>query len=528
MVVWLLQQSFILLLSFLVCTSLAYAQLEFGSEQRNIREVRVYISNIYSEEQALESSWSEFANKYHMTTRESVIRNEVLFKEGDVLDEELLKESERKLRRFSFLSEAKIEVIPVDEQTVDIEIRTRDAWSLTPGLDIDGGGGLGTVKAHLMEVNLLGYGKKAFIEGIYESDVGTTTKLGYRDYQLFNSRWNGSATYVNGPLVEGLYLQAVKPLYHLDSKWSYGGSTYTADQIIRRFEDGEESSRFASEQIMAQGFLKRSYGERYNKLKLKFQLKYLKKDFSSLGAETTEPPPEDQANITPLVKLTKEHNLQWEKFSFLNKMGRTEDNWLGQTYGAHLGYGIPVQGGFELWDVGAFVSDNRTFAHQQLLKSDLNINSEVVRNTSLTAIAKYYNKFSWHTVATRFKINYGYELDSTRQYTLGANNGLRGYPARQFTGERLMLINLEDRQFWGNYQLGPEIALGSVVFVDAGNVWKEEETIELKDLNWSTGVGLRLGFLNLPKQPIFRLDLGWAVGDNSGFAVTFGQEQHFR
>ena len=61
-----------------------------------------------------------------------------------------------------------------------------------PGLDVKGGGGLAVVTASLTEVNLFGYGKKLFVEARWESDVGTTTSLGYSDYQLFSSRWVGT------------------------------------------------------------------------------------------------------------------------------------------------------------------------------------------------------------------------------------------------------------------------------------------------------------------------------------------------
>jgi outer membrane protein assembly factor BamA len=75
---------------------------------------------------------------------------------------------------------------------------------------------------------------------------------------------------------------------------------------------------------------------------------------------------------------------------------------------------------------------------------------------------------------------------------------------------------------------GPKIALGTVVFVDAGNVWKRDEAIDLDELNLSTGFGFRLGLSNLPRQPILRVDLGWAIGGEDNFAVTLGTEQHFR
>mgnify|MGYP001825016597 FL=1 len=506
----------------------AIAQEAPDAEQRRIRQIRLYIADVYTEEQAAESSWANFTNRFHITTRESVVRTQLLFKEGDIVDEELLEASERSLRGFQFLNSAEVKAVPVDEHTVDVEVRTRDAWSLTPGLDIKGGGGLSTVSVHLMELNLLGRGKKLFVEATEESDVGTTWKTGYSDYQLFGSRWRGVLKYSNGPLIESYYAQARLPLYSPDSKWSYGMSAYTADSIIRRFEDGEESSRFASDQVQAGAYLKRAFGPRYQKTNVKLTLNYKKVDYSELGAETTEPIPPDQANVTPSVTIDKE-NVEWKKLTYMNKMGITEDNWLGTRYGGTLGYGIPVEDGFELWDTRLFTKYNTTFTNKRLLKLKADINSEVVRNTIVLAAARYYRKFSGHTVATRLATKLGYDLDETRQFTLGGNSGLRGYPARQFTGEKLILMNLEDRQFWGNYTIGVPIDLGTVVFVDAGNAWKEEEDADLSELNWSTGFGFRIGFSNMPKQPIFRLDFGWAIDSESedNFAVTFGQEQQF-
>ena len=520
-----LQQALVLLLMLLLGTCLVYAEPE--EEHRRIRKIHFYISNINTEEQAQEAFWAKTTNRLHIVTRESVVRKQILFKEGDVLDQELIEQSERKLRRFAFLNVAQIKVVPVDHQSVDVEVRTRDAWTLVPGVNVSGGGGLATGTVMLEELNLLGYGKKLLAEGIYESDVGWTGKFGYRDPQLFNSRWIGTATYTTGPLVESLFLGAARPLYSIDTKWSYGSAFFITDQTIRLFEEGEESSRFAKDQMFVQGYVKRAFGERFQKTNLKLELKYLQKDFSDLGSDTTEPPPPDQANVTPSIRIGKQGNISWQKFSYLNKMGLTEDTMLGPNYGAHVGYGIPVQEGFELWDIGAYLMGNKTFIHKQLLKTILGVNSEVERNTFINANARYYRKFTRHTVATRFLVNLGYELDSSKQFTLGADSGLRGYPARYFTGERLMVINLEDRQFWGEYTIGPKLALGTVLFVDAGNVWKEADDAELNDLNWSAGTGLRLGWSNLPNQPIFRLDVGWAFDDPGGWAVTVGTEQQF-
>lgn len=526
--VWLLRLALIPLTSALLCMPFAQAQSASGDEQRRIREIHIEIAPINPEDEAAKSGWASFTNRYHTLTRESVVRSELLFKEGDVLDEDLLAASERSLRRFKFLNKAEVSVLPVDDQTVDIGVRTKDAWSLEPGVKFKGGGGLANVSAHLIEFNLLGYGKNVFTEATYENDVGTTWEFGYSDHQLFNSRWIGTAKYKNGPLVESYFAQARLPLYSPDSKWSYGGSAYKADSILRLFDDGEESSRSAVENLNLGSFLTRSFGQRYRKTKLELGLKYLKKDYSTLGSETTTPPPPDQENVTPSIQLST-GKIDFAENTYINKMGSTEDYWLGYRYGGMVGYGIPLQDSPVLWDFGAFVTTNMAFAHQQLLKFDVFVDSEKVRNKFVRVTAKYYKKFPRHTLATRFTTTLGFEVDSSKQLQLGADSGLRGYPARAFNGERLVLMNIEDRQFWGNTSmLGPKLAIGTVVFVDAGNVWEEEEGIDLGELNWSTGFGFRIGVLNLASQPIVRVDLGWAIGSESSFAVTVGAEQHFR
>jgi len=501
------------------------AKDDAAAGQPRIREIRIVVEPVYSDEKAAESKWAANVNKYHPPTRDKVIRNQIVFAEGDVLDMQLLEESERKLRRFKFLNASKITVVPVDEQTVDVEVVVRDAWSLEPGINFSGGGGLAEISAHLIEFNLAGFGKKLFGEAVYENDVGTTWKAGYSDYQLFNTRWVGLARYTKGPLIESVFLSARMPLWSPDSKWSYGGTAYVADREIRLFEDGDEVSRIGKDQVQASAFLKRSLGERFKKLDLTFKVDYLKADFFALPGQTNSPLPPDQENLTPSVQADKE-DIRFHKSTYIDKMGIVEDDWLGQKYGGKVGYGIPLGDGFELWDVKAFFLKHMFFRDKHALLFDTAVTSEVKRNTFVNLKARYYTKFKRHTLATHFRANFGYELDDSRQFQLGAESGLRGYPARAFTGDRLMLINLEDRQFWGEFQVGPKVALGTVVFVDAGNVWERDQSIDMSDLNWSAGVGLRIGMSNLPRQPILRIDIGWPL-QGGDYAVTIGQEQQF-
>ena len=507
-------------------TTFANAQSESGGEQRRIREIRIEIAPIYTAEQAEKSSWAEFTNSHHNPVNESVIRTALLFEEGDVLDEELLRASERYLRWFKFLNRATISPVPVDDETVDIEVGVKEAWTLEPGINFSGGGGLATVSAHLINFNLFGSGKKAVAKATYESDVGTTWKFGYSDYQLFNGRWLGSASYRTGPLTETYHVSARLPLFSPDSKWAYGGYAYKGDLTKRLFEDGEESSRYGEKHIQVGGSVKRSFGPRFKKTNLQLGLKYLDADYSSLGSQTTIPPPPDLKNITPSIGIST-GSTDWVKHAYIDKMGITEDDWLGLRYGLKVGYSIPLDDTLELWDTRVFISKSMALGNQQLLYLNAAVSSEIARNTITMLGTKYYKRFSRHTLALRFKTKVGSELDSSKQFYLGASNGLRGYPARQFTGEKLVLMNLEDRQFWGSFSMGPKFNFGTVVFVDAGNVWKDDQDIDLGDLHWSTGFGFRVSMANIPKQPILRVDLGWAIGNEHNFEVTVGAEQQF-
>ena len=490
-----------------------------------IREIRIDIAPIYTEEQAADSSWRTFVNNNHVATRHIVVRRALLLSEGDVVDEDLIAASERRLRAFKFLNKVEVKTVPVDANLVDIEVTATDAWSIEPGIDIDGGGGLSTITLHLIDHNLLGTGKKVFGELIDESDVGTSYKFGYSDYQLFGSHWTASARYKTGPLVDSFFLQARRPLYSPDSKWAYGGYAYTADKIVRRFENGQESSRFGEDEQAAGMFVTRAYGERFKKLNMKLQLKYLKLDYEALGDQTTGEIPPDQENLTPSINLSKQ-NIRWVQHTYLDKQGMTEDKSVGLTYGGRLGYGIPIDDSIELWDVNAYIIKTMMPSNNQRVQLEAAVNSEVVRNTFVTLAAKYHKTSKRHTIATRLTARLGYELDPSRQFTLGADSGLRGYPAREFTGDKMILMNLEDRQHWGQFSLGPKFNFGTVVFIDAGNAWQENESIDLGELNWSTGFGFRLGSANLPGQPILRVDFGWAIGEDS-FALTVGTEQQF-
>ncbi|WP_338814958.1 hypothetical protein V9L05_07285 [Bernardetia sp. Wsw4-3y2] len=120
-------------------------------------------------------NWLErAANTIHIKTQSSVVKRRYLFfKEGEELNPDLIKDTERVLRQLRAIGDARIYVkerLRVDgtvSDTVDIEVITHDIWSLVPSA---GASGINSGWIQLQERNLLGFGHNVEGELMYSPD----------------------------------------------------------------------------------------------------------------------------------------------------------------------------------------------------------------------------------------------------------------------------------------------------------------------------------------------------------------------
>ena len=87
-----------------------------------------------------------------------VVRRQLLFAEGDPFSRRVLEETERILRRNRYLYDAEIRVVGYHQNRVDLEVHTRDVWTLRPGLAISRSGGVNSTNAKVQDHNLFGTG----------------------------------------------------------------------------------------------------------------------------------------------------------------------------------------------------------------------------------------------------------------------------------------------------------------------------------------------------------------------------------
>ncbi len=89
-------------------------------------------------------------------------------------------------------------------------------------------------------------------------------------------------------------------------------------------------------------------------------------------------------------------------------------------------------------------------------------------------------------------------LPELEKYRIGGSETLRGYETGTFSGRDILLLNVEYRFPIADNFVG-------VVFADGGNAWDTHEEVNLSELHYSLGAGLRM---NTPIGQI-RLDYGF-------------------
>jgi hypothetical protein len=107
------------------------------------------------------------ANALHKNTKEKFVRDNLFFREGDLVVPLMLSDNERFLREQEYLQDALIIILPNinNEDEVDIIVITRDVFSLGGSFGMSS---VNKVSAEIKEENLGGMGSKLAISGLYD------------------------------------------------------------------------------------------------------------------------------------------------------------------------------------------------------------------------------------------------------------------------------------------------------------------------------------------------------------------------
>ena len=453
-------------------------------------------------------------------TKEHVIRQELLFKRGDVYiqDDEL--ESERILRRKPYLGSAEI-LATRDPNTnlILIEVEVADLWSFFPALDVpvfskDKAGFL----VALSDSNVFGSGDSGRLryEQIREEGEEPRHLISgiYRVFRLFDSHWEFDGVYTQKR--EGISWDASvkRPLYSLQTRWS---AEFTASESVderRWYEQGEKTAVFERSSQSESGQIIRSFGDRRRQTQIALWMISERASFNEI-----ERLPSSTANFqgrnTKMVGISLGHRkVNFIRTRFLNKMGRVEDIGVGYGYGVSIGRAHPFYGSDRRETrVNLFLNASQAYRDLLFVNGRAGVTTRFIADeeedsvfqASIKAVRK--NLFLRQTLAARISADMQFGLEGESQVPLDGNSGIRGYDPWQFSGTKRIRLNLESRTIFKEHAL---IVIGSAIFADIGYIW-ERDAFDVGTPKRSVGLGLRLGLPKLSGSRVYRADLAYPL-----------------
>jgi hypothetical protein len=469
------------------------------------------------------------ANRLHTLTREDVIRREVLLEQGACLDAEALAQTERNLRRLGFLRDARVDTVvgrTVDTPGVDVRVSTFDTWTTSPELRFAKVGNRVVWTAGVSETNLFGGGHQVQVSRRSDLDRDQTI-LSLRDSRLGGSRVRGAVSYADRSDGRGAEVELARPFFALGTAWSFGARLEAFDQRDPVYLGAERVAdlRHVARRLDLEGA---RAVRRTPSSALRMHLAYRHRKDDVAG---------DARRFGVMEAGLSLLQHRFERLTHVNRFERAEDFNLGHQLTAAVGVSTPALGGergnvvfvsaserkgldlgpgrFAVAEAGWAGRHRHGRWENAIAHLRLDGLTRLGRRGLLLATARY---------------RHGAHLDPEVQLTLGAHNGLRGYPVHQWVGSRSLLLATEARLFVAD-DVKQLASFGLAAFTSGGYAWPEGRAMALRDLRGDVGVGLLIGRNRLTaNRPGLRVDLAYAfnpapgrgrwllsVGSNLGF-----------
>jgi hypothetical protein len=291
--------------------------------------------------QKVVTAFTRLANTLHHTTRSTVIRNNLFFRERDSLVPYLMADNETYLRQLPYLQDAIIEVVPVDSMridSVDVLVIVKDLFSL--GLSIPSIG-LKNTDIAIKEDNITGSGNGFVIHGLY--DISRRRNFGggveyvlrniSRSFINLNVGYQSYYPNIVGLKEENLYyLRLTKPLinrykhwtYELDGSYHSTRNMYSSDSIyyndIRyRYYNFDA---WAGYNLNSTGYTTEEEDKKLRKL---VALRIIDQQFQDLPAKYISDYNWRYANLTGAIASLSFYRQNFYKSQFIYSFGINED-----------------------------------------------------------------------------------------------------------------------------------------------------------------------------------------------------------
>lgn len=494
-----------------------------------IDEIEIVVEDVFEDRGTAPDFWAyRMANDLHVKTREHVVRRELLFAKGERVDEEALAQTERNLRALPFLRRARVEAIPIDDHRVLVRVTAADSWSTHPELRLAKVGNEWVWGFGVRERNLLGHGKQLSV--LRDSGLDRDeTFVFYGDPRFLGSRVATGFLLAEASDGHRMRVSAVRPFFAIDTPWSFRFVFENFDRLDPLYRAGERIDELRHVRRSGEAELARAV-RRTATSAVRLHLGYFNaEDDVGDGADVR------RFGVVRFGVSTVSHD--FVKLTHLNRFERPEDINLGSQASAFVGVSTPELGGEDQTSYFYVVGARRGFRLNPdgfLLSSaswQARRRNDRLENHFTVFRLDFVQKLApKKVILAKTVLHYGRHLDPEIQIRRGADNGLRGYPVRQFNGNRSFLTSVEGRWFLAD-EIGRLVSVGVAAFADSGFAWPEGQPMALRDLRSNVGVSLLLGSNRISaSRPGVRFDFAYAlqpVEGRSPWLISAGSQIGF-
>ena len=477
----------------------SFAELQAAGA--TIGEIRIVNMNIFDPDNPKENKLLfRWANALHIQTRVSVIRRALLFKSGDKILASRVDETERVLRKTSFLYDVNIRPIAYTDGVVDIEVLTRDTWTLDPAISISRSGGTNSSRVKLIEQNIAGTGTSVSYGRSKDVDR-SMNEFQFSNERAFDGWTSISYSHANNSDGKRDALALAHPFYSLDTPWAAGVSASRDNRIDRTYAGGVVTGEYRH---------RSSYAEMYGGLSAGRVGDWVRR-YSIGVTEQDDVYALEEGRVAPAVLPANERKIApFLRFDLIEDrfVKQQNRNLIDRSEFFALGFAATVQLG---WASTSFGSTRDTL----LYSGSISRGFEPFPNHTLLAAGSITGQYTEGPVRRqRSGGQTQYYLPQSPRWlfyasvsaemltrpaageflTLGGDNGLRGYPLRYQSGTRRALVTLEERTYSEIYIL-QLFRVGGAVFIDVGRACTARDPATL-DAGGLSNAGLGLRFFN--------------------------------
>lgn len=510
--------------------------LPANAEVGNLQFKRLPIFNPHDPK---ENNWLFLGfNRLHVETKEQTLSQQLLIQPGDPYQPRLIEESERLLRKNTYLYDAQVFPHRICGNAVDLWVLTRDVWTLTPGISLGRAGGVNTSGLSLSDSNLMGWGKRV---GVARRD-GVDRKgwqIEYRDPNVLGSRWTLDLLYADNDdgRLEKYSLQ--RPFYALDTRWRFGLNVLQDERVDKLYERGDSVSEFRTTENQYQISGGYSPGlERGKTIRYGLGFEWYESQYEPEPGEVVPDPFPENRTVNQLWFSHEVIKERFAKTNNLNQIYRTEDINLGPQWRLKLGWADEAWGSdrdrllYDLNYENAWqISGTDLLLYELELNGGWDTEQDASDDIQLDTRLRYYHESDPNS-GTFAELSLGYIRNPAgrEQLLLGGEENLRGYPLRYQHGDRRFLLTLEKR-YYSQKHWWRLFRSGAAVFLDVGRAWfPGESSGDATGVLSNVGFGLRFASSRAETRRILHVDVAFPLrrpDDVDSVQILFKGKQEF-